>query len=524
MNNAIKRKACPVFAVIVIVAVLWNPTSAMAADGNAPFDGAKTDLARVRPLRLPHGRADLGRQSRRTRPRDDVQRAAAMHRGRPENSRRPAIPGPGGAVTGTTSRRPKSSCSRRGFHVAYITANARLRPDKQWDAWYAFPHGEARAVEEAGLHRHEPRRRIRLHLGYGPSRPGLLHLRRQSGRQSGRSSMRLADLASDRRACAARLRQHRSASWAGSRLAIESIYQQFGGRITMMIKEGAGHHPHSLRDPKPIADFIEQSVRRHAAAPPAFVGSRSRRTHFYSIENSYRNFREEGRITCRGPRFAECYDRYAFELAGVEGSVNVIVPKTAAPGKPWVYPGGVRRPGRGGGPGPAGQGFSYRHRSGGLQLRRPAAAPLGRGVQAPRRPRLLRIKPVMEGAGGAAGEVYAWAIAESGQGFLRVCREPRSSQRGVERLDLRKPRPAGEGRRAAVARLRQRRSLARQPDPRCPAAIQGTGRTDHGHRPARRGALSPRAQGPEAGRRFHSGKEHSVRSKPVPNDLRAGLR
>ena len=41
--------------------------------------------------------------------------------------------------------------------------------------------------------------------------------------------------------------------------AIEAIYQQFGGRISMMIKEGYAHHPHSLRNPKPIADFIEQS-------------------------------------------------------------------------------------------------------------------------------------------------------------------------------------------------------------------------------------------------------------------------
>ena len=29
--------------------------------------------------------------------------------------------------------------------------------------------------------------------------------------------------------------------------AIENIYQQFGGRISVMIKEGAGHHPHISR-------------------------------------------------------------------------------------------------------------------------------------------------------------------------------------------------------------------------------------------------------------------------------------
>ena len=46
-----------------------------------------------------------------------------------------------------------------------------------------------------------------------------------------------------------------------SSTTIEKIYQQFGGRISVMIKEGSGHHPHSLRDPKPIADFIAQSVQ-----------------------------------------------------------------------------------------------------------------------------------------------------------------------------------------------------------------------------------------------------------------------
>ena len=32
---------------------------------------------------------------------------------------------------------------------------------------------------------------------------------------------------------------------------IENIYHQGGGKISIMIKEGTGHHPHSLLDPKP---------------------------------------------------------------------------------------------------------------------------------------------------------------------------------------------------------------------------------------------------------------------------------
>ena len=45
---------------------------------------------------------------------------------------------------------------------------------------------------------------------------------------------------------------------------IENIYQQHGGRISVMIKEGAGHHPHSLRDPKPVVDFILRQQKTKA--------------------------------------------------------------------------------------------------------------------------------------------------------------------------------------------------------------------------------------------------------------------
>jgi hypothetical protein len=38
-----------------------------------------------------------------------------------------------------------------------------------------------------------------------------------------------------------------------------------------MIKEGAGHHPHSLIDPKPIADFIEQHVQPNTMQWPEIV-------------------------------------------------------------------------------------------------------------------------------------------------------------------------------------------------------------------------------------------------------------
>lgn len=39
---------------------------------------------------------------------------------------------------------------------------------------------------------------------------------------------------------------------------VQRRYQQLGGQITVIVKKGVGHHPHSLKDPAPIAEFILQ--------------------------------------------------------------------------------------------------------------------------------------------------------------------------------------------------------------------------------------------------------------------------
>jgi len=43
---------------------------------------------------------------------------------------------------------------------------------------------------------------------------------------------------------------------------IEERYKALGGPITVIVKPGVGHHPHSLKDPQPIVDF----VYKHTAA------------------------------------------------------------------------------------------------------------------------------------------------------------------------------------------------------------------------------------------------------------------
>jgi hypothetical protein len=298
---------------------------------------------------------------------------------------------------------------RRGFHVAYISANATLRPGKQWDAWYTF------LTEKHGLS-NKP-------AFIGMSRGGEYAYTWATANPSKVSSIyvdnpginadvlgKLGDLA---RADVPLLHVCGSIDplLARSSSAIENIYQQFGGRISVMIKEGAGHHPHSLRDPGPIADFISQSIQPVATSPPAYMGGRVSRASFHSHENSYRYFPKEANyITCRGPWFTECYDRYSFTLGGVEGATTVIVPKKPAPGKPWVFRADLVA---------SDSVVDLALLANGFQVVTGPVPYNGDGPSLQHWNAVYKLltdngfsrKPVLEGAGGAAGEAYAWAIA-----------------------------------------------------------------------------------------------------------------
>jgi pimeloyl-ACP methyl ester carboxylesterase len=225
---------------------------------------------------------------------------------------------------------------RRGFHIVYLSANANLKPGKEWDAWYEFlsgRHGLSKKPAFVGMSRGgeyaytwATAHPDKVSCIYGDN-PGI----------SREALARLGELATND---VPLLHVCGSIDPVLGRYSsvIEGIYHELGGRISVMIKDGAGHHPHSLRDPKPIADFIAQSVQGVSDTPPNYLAGRITRNSFYSTESAYREFSKEGTfITCRGPLFVNCYDRYAFELSGVEGPITVIVPKTAAAGKPWVF-------------------------------------------------------------------------------------------------------------------------------------------------------------------------------------------
>ena len=49
---------------------------------------------------------------------------------------------------------------------------------------------------------------------------------------------------------------------------LEKTYKEAGGEIKIIVKQGGGHHPHSLRDPSPIVSFILSHTAPQLADPP----------------------------------------------------------------------------------------------------------------------------------------------------------------------------------------------------------------------------------------------------------------
>jgi pimeloyl-ACP methyl ester carboxylesterase len=296
----------------------------------------------------------------------------------------------------------------RGFHVAYISANATLKPGREWDAWYAFltgKHGLDAKPCFIGMSRGGEY--AYTWASAHPDKVSCIYADNPGGNPEMLS--RLGALAAND---VPLLHVCGSIDPLLGKVStvIEGIYQQFGGRISVMIKDGAGHHPHSLRDPKPIADFITQSVQPVVRIPPDFLGTRVMRSSYYGVDTSFRDLPKEGtRVFCRGPLFADCYDRYSFDIAGVEGSISVIVPRTPAAGKPWVYRAG------------------YVSRDAIVDLALLAkgyhivTGPVSYNADGPLLAHWNAVyqhlidhgfsrKPVMEGAGRAAGEVCGWAV------------------------------------------------------------------------------------------------------------------
>jgi pimeloyl-ACP methyl ester carboxylesterase len=296
----------------------------------------------------------------------------------------------------------------RGFHVAYVSADAVLKPGKEWVTWYEFlteKHGLSKKPAFIGMSRGGEY--AYTWATTHPDKVSCIYADNPGGNRD--MLMKLGDLAAND---VPLLHVCGSIDPLLGRVSsvIENIYVQWGGRITVMIKEGSGHHPHSLRDPKPLADWIEANIKPANSTLPAFLPGKFTRTSFYSPETFYREYPKEGTyIACRGPGFTECYDRYAFDLSGVEGTINVIVPKQPAAGNPWMFRAD----------------FVSREAVVDLALLAKGlhivVGPVPYNADGPSRSHWDAVyrymiehgfsrKPVLEGAGEASGEAYAWAI------------------------------------------------------------------------------------------------------------------
>ncbi len=400
---------------LISAAPLLNPAGAAAADEYRPFEGEKSSwhdgFDRYDYL-MDEETLDIG----------PFKRGEEEHFGikdPPKGKRRcvviaPTKPAPGNPWSWRGcywDHQPQTEVEllKRGFHIAYISANATLKPDKTWEAWYGYlteKHGLSKTPAFVGMSRggeyaytwatSNPSKVSCIYADNPGVNPEILK--------------KLGDLAA---ADVPILHVCGSIDplLARSASTIENIYQQFGGRISVMIKEGAGHHPHSLRDAKPIADFISQQAQPAAGDRPSYLSGRISKSSFFGRENIYRHFPNEGNfITCRGPWFSPCFDRYSFEIRGVEGSINVIIPKTMASGKPWVFRADHVSRDAVVDLALLEQGFHIvtgpvPYNADGPSLTSWNAVYnllIGQGFSK---------KPVLEGAGGAAGEAYAWAIA-----------------------------------------------------------------------------------------------------------------
>src|SRR6267154_531189 len=310
---------------------------------------------------------------------------------------------------------------RRGFHIAFIAPDPGTQ-GKAWDLWYKFlteKHGLAKKAAFVGMSKG----------GVNEFNWGVVTPDKVACIYADNTALYDEDFAK-----VPELAKHDipllhicgSEDFLVQRhtRVVENTYHQLGGLITVIIKEGHAHHPHSLQNAKPIADWIEQHMTPSTANRPAFVDATFTKGYYYSLEPSFIYLKEEDTYaTARGPGFTECYDRYDGPTSGKfrMGGMSIIVPKTVAPGKPWVFTGDpIERDAT----------VEQALLAKGYQLL--ILSHLGSGMTQKQWNDAYHLlvdngfstKPVLKGTGPKAGEAYAWAVADPGKVSCIYARNP----------------------------------------------------------------------------------------------------
>jgi hypothetical protein len=295
---------------------------------------------------------------------------------------------------------------RRGFHIAFITPD----PGKQWDTWYSYlteQHGLGKkpafiGMSKGGVNEYD-------WATANPQKVSCIYADNPAIRPE--AFAKLGELV---RNDVALLNICGSLDFLLQKetLPIEERYHRLGGRITVMIKDGTAHHPHSLRNPKPIADWIVEHMQTEAESKgPEFVDETFIKSYYYSFESTNIFLKEEKTYAnCRGPGFTECYNRYDAKTESQWGltGLAIILPKVAAAGKPWVFRADAIDQNSVIDRALLARGFHIvipplTAQAGPLQKDWDAAYKLmtAHGFSK---------KPVLEGTGTSAGNAYAWAI------------------------------------------------------------------------------------------------------------------
>jgi pimeloyl-ACP methyl ester carboxylesterase len=310
----------------------------------------------------------------------------------------------------------------RGFHIAYVAPDSG-RQGKAWDRWYKFltqEHGLAKKAAFIGMSKGGVNE-----FNWGVANPDKVAcIYADNPALYDEDFARIPELAKHDipllHICGSEdmlLQRHT--------LVIENMYHQSGGSITVIVKEGHAHHPHSLQNPKPIADWIEQHMQPSTANRPAFVDSNFTKSYYYSLEPSFIYLKEEQTYaTARGPGFTESYDRYDANRSGTfrSGGMAIIVPRNVAPGKPWVFRADAIDRNATVDLALLAKGFHI--------VTPPLTAQSGMVQQEWDETYKMLVdngfstKPVMEGTGANAGEAYAWAIANPDKVSCIYARNP----------------------------------------------------------------------------------------------------
>lgn len=402
---------CLGLATVLLAIVAGSPKRAMAADATTAFTGEKSSwhngfdrydyvmdahTLAITPFKTPVGE-HFGVQFL---PKGSCRCIVIV-------PKTPALGNPWCWQSGSWDRDPQTDVEllQRGFHVAYITSD----PGKQWNAWYAYltaKHGLSK--HPAFIDRNDRGVDAYRWATANPDKVGCIYA--DNPTPTPESFQKLEGLAKND---VPLIHVYSSTEMARNTLWIEDLYHQWGGRISIIILQSVARHPSTLHDPRLIADWIEQSVPPESGKPPAFVGVKYTKSSYYSFADSNRSLGSDGAsATCRGPLFTACYDRYDVTTSSPLGdtTITVLAPKTAAPGKPWVFRANRLEQGEA-------AAVDMALLAKGLHIvAAPITAQVGPTMAAwDATYKLLTAngfsrKPVLEGSGTGIGDAYAWAI------------------------------------------------------------------------------------------------------------------